>query len=119
MPRYVFPKASNRCAALAAAAGTSSVEPEWCCVEPLAAIPLPVQPSCVLAAASVLYQTSAHSPCTFSPTPLPTRLSQEKVAAGFKGWEGRITGVDRVRDDGLHVFVDFEVRPAAVKCRTS
>ncbi len=30
---------------------------------------------------------------------------------GFQGWEGRITGVDRMRDDGLHVFVAFEVRP--------
>lgn len=67
----------------------------------------------------MLYQTSAHSLCNFSPTPLSTCLSQEKVSAGFKGWEGRITGMDRVRDDGLHVFVTFEVRPAAVKHRTS
>ena len=55
----------------------------------------------------------AHHTCwpwrTAHPAYSSSRCLQEKVPDGFRGWEGRITGVDRVRDDGLHVFVTFEV----------
>jgi hypothetical protein len=35
---------------------------------------------------------------------------QEKVPASFVGWEARVTGADRVHDDGLHLNVRFDVR---------
>lgn len=48
------------------------------------------------------------APCTHPP-PVCTWV-QEAAPAGFRGWEARVTGVERQREDGLHVFVEFEVR---------
>ena len=50
--------------------------------------------------------------------PQPTRQLlcawlQEKVPASFAGWEARVTGTDRVHDDGLHLHVRFDVSSPA------
>lgn len=37
-------------------------------------------------------------------------LLQERVPKGFPGWEAKVVGADRVREDCLHVFVRFDVR---------
>lgn len=37
----------------------------------------------------------------------PAVFPDEPVPAGFEGWDARVVGPDRVRHDGLHLFVKF------------